>query len=194
MVPINPDTGKTDRRALSETEIMDFRIKMMEEARSEVRRGKQRARDSPDAGESEGSGPTPSPLARLGELTLESGGSSAADTPADSPSILPQPALPERPAPAPPSSSKTRDTSGKSSPKPPAAAPTQLLTGVTVEVPRTSQMLDPTLRQASRSRSDPSPTSDDGNNASRIAVLERRQDQLENRLQELDSRLKSLGG
>jgi hypothetical protein len=55
-------------------------------------------------------------------------------------------------------------------------------------------MLDPTLRQASRSRSDPSPTSDDGNNASRIAVLERRQDQLENRLQELDSRLKSLGG
>jgi hypothetical protein len=118
MVPINPDTGKTDRRALSETEIMDFRIKMMEEARSEVRRGKQRARDSPDAGESEGSGPTPSPLARLGELTLESGGSSAADTPADSPSILPQPALPERPAPAPPSSSKTRDTSGKSSPSP----------------------------------------------------------------------------
>jgi hypothetical protein len=102
---------------------MDFRIKMTEEARSEARRGKQRARDSPEVGESEGSELTPSPLTRLGELTLDSGGSSAANTPADSPSTLPQPPLPERPALAVPSSSKTRDTSGKSSHKRPEAAP-----------------------------------------------------------------------
>lgn len=110
-MPQNPSTGKTDRRALSDAEILQYRRKQVEKSQA------------PDAGESEGSGLSPSPLATLsglGRLTLDSG-SSAADTPADSPAAgLSHPPLPERPAPPLPSVPKTRKASkrpGKSGSK-----------------------------------------------------------------------------
>ena len=43
-----------------------------------------------------------------------------------------------------------------------------------VEVPAVSQLLKPSRRQGSSSRSVPSPASDDGGNAARIALLESR--------------------
>ena len=118
-MPLNPKTGKTDRRLLSEAELLEFRLKQAKESRAQVKKGKQRARNSPEAeaGDSEGSGPAPSPLqtlAGLGTLTLDSTGSSVANTPADSPSILPQPPLPERSAPAPPSGPRARYTAKSS--------------------------------------------------------------------------------
>lgn len=124
-MPQNPSTGKMDRRALSQAEILEFRLKQTEElltAAKGGRVGRRCVRDLPEAGRSEGSGLSPSPLATLsglGGLTLDSGGSSTADTPADSPAaLLPQATLPERPAAAPPSAPKTRGGSkhlGKSS-------------------------------------------------------------------------------
>jgi hypothetical protein len=62
------------------------------------------------------------------------------------------------------------------------------------EVPGTSQLLRPSNRQARHSRSDASPASDDRSNAARIAALELRQDEVEKKILELDSRLKKLGG
>src|SRR5258708_17122997 len=121
LMPQNPDTSKTDRRALSEARIREFRMKQVGESCAKVRKGKRCAANSPDAGEPEGPGSDPLPLtslAALGTLTLDSSGSSAANTPADSPATLPQPPLPERPAPAPPSAPKasgaSRDSAGKS--------------------------------------------------------------------------------
>jgi hypothetical protein len=110
---------------MSEAELLDFCVKQAKESGTQVKKGKQRACDSPEVGKSESSGPAPSPLATLaglGMLTLDSGGSSAANTPADSPATLPQPPLPERAAPAPPSGHKTRHpvkpSAGKSIPSP----------------------------------------------------------------------------
>ena len=118
-MPLNPKTGKTDRRLLSEAELLEFRLKQAKESRAQVKKGKQRARNSPEAeaGDSEGSGPAPSPLqtlAGLGTLTLDSTGSSVANTPADSPSILPQLPLPEHSALAPPSGPRARYTAKSS--------------------------------------------------------------------------------
>ncbi len=105
VMPSNPETGRADRCTLSKDQMQEFRIKQAKESRAEVKKGKRRARDSPEAGKSEGSGLAPSPLgslAGLGALTLDSGGSSVTNTPADSPTTLPQPpSLPERLAPAP---------------------------------------------------------------------------------------------
>ena len=105
MVP-NPGTGKTDRRMLEEEYILKHRIEQTEELRQAgIKKGKQRARGSPDAGEPEGSGAISSPsaaLSALGSLALESGGSSAVDTPSISPASLPQPSLPKVAAPSPP--------------------------------------------------------------------------------------------
>lgn len=120
LMPQNPKTGKTDRRALSEAELLEFRLKQAEGARAEVKRGKRRARDSPDTREQESSGQAPSPLASLaalGALALDSGGSSAANTPDDSPATFSQPPLPDHP-PAPPSAPKPRKISKPSAGKP----------------------------------------------------------------------------
>jgi hypothetical protein len=204
-MPHNPETGKTDRRARSKAELLEFRLKQAEQPASEVKRGKRRAQDSPDACESEGSGPSPlEPLASLRGLTLDSGGSSPANTPAVSPTT----ALPENPAPppAPKARKALKRSAGKPLFKPPAAALThhpKKKTGFTAEAPATSQLaeapatsrlLKPGHRQASRSRSDPSPVSDDGSNGARIAALETRQDEVEKKLRELDLRVKQLGG
>jgi hypothetical protein len=43
-----------------------------------------------------------------------------------------------------------------------------------IEVPAVSELLKPTCRQVSSSRSGPSPASDDESNTARIASLERR--------------------
>ncbi len=75
----------------------------------------------------------------------------------------------------------------------------QNLTGVAVEVPTTSRVEAP-CRQVSWAHGDVSPANDGGNNSSRIAALEKRQDMLERRqvktsnwMQEIDHRLKKLG-
>ena len=203
-MPTNPSTGKTYRRALSESEILDFRLKQLEESRPvKIKKGKGKGKgkgkrgtkDTSGAGEPEGAAQSPV-LENLRMLTLESGGSSAAGTPADSPAALP-PALPEPAPPASTSAPKTADAPGPSAGEPaskhPAAALTHRLTGIVIVRPRPQQLLEPAQRQASSSRSDASPVSDDGSNAARIAVLERRQGAMENAMQEFDCRLKQLG-
>src|SRR5258708_9059265 len=99
---------------MTESELQEYRCNL-------VKKGKQPARNSPNAGKPEGSGlaPLPSrlaPLAGLGTLTLDSGSSSAANTPADSPIVSLQPALLERPAPT-PSAPTTHNTSNSSARK-----------------------------------------------------------------------------
>ena len=88
LMPINPRTGKTDRHASTKEELLEFRTKQAEKERAAgVKKGKQRARGSPDAEEPEASKSVPSPsttLAGLGGLSLESGGPSSANTPAGS--------------------------------------------------------------------------------------------------------------
>ena len=81
---------------MSTTEVLKFRLKLWEQSRSEVKRGKEKesAGDSSDNDKLEDSGPVPSPMASINSisglrnLTLGSGGSSAANTPDDSPSSL----------------------------------------------------------------------------------------------------------
>ena len=74
------------------------------EAALEVTCGKQRACDSLDAADSEGSGPVPVMMELVGlkTLSLHSGNSSPANTLADGPTALPQPPLRTCPDPAPP--------------------------------------------------------------------------------------------
>lgn len=123
LMPKNPATGKTDRHTLSAEYILAFRIsefEKAEEGRAEVKKGKQRARDPPDSGEPEASKSTPSPLtalAGLGAMNLESAVSSAANTPDNSPAVVSQPPLPERPTATPSASSKTRRPSKRTSSK-----------------------------------------------------------------------------
>ena len=117
LMPQNPTTRKTDRHAMTESELQEYHCNL-------VKKGKQPAHNSPDAGEPEGSGLAPSPsllapLAGLRTLTLDSRSSSAANTPADSPTVSLQPALPECPAPA-PSAPSTCNTSKSSAGKSPS--------------------------------------------------------------------------
>ena len=204
-MPINPATGKTSRRQYTEAEYLEFRIEQAKAKQgsrpapsaSKIKKGKQRARNSPDAGNSEGSGPAQTPLlviAGLDRMRLDSGGSSAANTPAgtpaDTPATLPHPPIPEKRAPALPSAPKTRNPSKPSagmSAKLPEEAPAQYLTDVGLEVPDASQLLKPAIPQVGRSRSD------DGSNAARISALEQRLDRMEKRISELDLKLKKLG-
>jgi len=174
-MPINPRTGKTDRHASTKEELLEFRTKQAEKERAAgVKKGKQRARGSPDAEEPEASKSVPSPsttLAGLGGLSLESGGPSAG-----SPATQDPP--PERPAPAPSTAPKARRISrrsaGKSVSKTPVTAHTQHSSGFAVEVPTRSQLLSPNAvhLQDSRSHSDASPASDDGSFAVRLQRLE----------------------
>lgn len=202
-MPHNPGTGKTDRRAKSDAELLNLRPKQAGGSGTEVKKGKLRAQIFPGGDEPEDSGPAPSPLTSLvalGNLTLDSGESSPASTPADSPSTFPQPPLPERPAPAPPPVPKTQDASKPSASKfafqPLSAAPAQHLTAI-VEAAAASQPPKRARRKPGRPRLEPSPASGEGSNADgiadRIAALEKRQDGLEKRVNDLDSRLKELG-
>jgi hypothetical protein len=190
-MPVNPATGKTVRKLLSEAELTEFRIKQTKEARAEIEKGKQPAGDPPDAGTPEDSGLVPSPLAglsALGSLTLESGGSSAGNTPSDSPAVPSQPsAIEHPPEPLPPTPAGRRASkrrAGMSPFKLPATAPTQhsaALPPFVVEVPSTSQHLTAPDRRASHS-----PASNDGSNSARIAALETKQTELEKRQSELE--------
>ena len=125
LMPKNPATGKTDRHALTAEYILNFRIGEVEkalrleakESRAQVKKGKQRARNPSDSGEPEASKSVPSPLtalAGLGALNLESAGSSAANTPANSPAVVSQAPLPKRPEPTPETSSKPHRASKRS--------------------------------------------------------------------------------
>ena len=199
-MPQNPKTGKTDHRALSEAKLLKFCLKQAKESGTQVKKGKRCVCDSPEADGSEGSGPAPSPLATLaglGTLALDSSGSSAANTPADSPATFPQPPLLEHPAPAPPLAPKTHHSSkssaGRSTSKPSLSALTQYLTGVMLEVPGTSKLLISAHWQVTHSYSNALSASDDGSNIARIAALKNRQEELEKQMHDFDHRLKQLG-
>jgi hypothetical protein len=67
------------------------------------------------------------------------------------------------------------------------------LTGVTLEVPGTSKLLNPAPQQVTCSRSEASPPSDGASNTARIAALENKQDKIEKQMRNFDRRLKQLG-
>jgi hypothetical protein len=195
-MPRNPETGKTDRRTLSEVELLDFRLKQAEERGTEVKRGKRRARDAPGASEQEGSGPSPlAPVAALGALALDSGGSSAANTPDDSPASLPQPPLPEHPTlPSAPEARKaSKPSAGKPASNPPTAAPTHHPTGLVVEASGASRLLNTAHLQAESSHRDASPASDDASSGARISQLEVRLGEVEKWAEGVEGRLRLLG-
>lgn len=160
-MPSNPETGRTDRRAKTAAELLEFRLKQVD--LREAKRGKQRASNSPDTGEPEGSGLSPSPLAGIGMLTLSSGGSSAAHTPAEMPTALPQPPLLDHHALASTSGLTTRSASKLLEGKTPSRSPTAAAAG---EVPSTEEVYetvpgealfsleDPTLRLAKKNAED----------------------------------------
>ena len=121
-MPVNPETGKTDRRAHSPSQLREFRLKQAEAPAppqaeappKSVKKGKKRAKNSPGAEEKEGSGLSPSPLAALANLEslmLHSGGSSAANSPSDGPAASHQAPSPGVSAPAPSSDPKPCDIS-----------------------------------------------------------------------------------
>jgi hypothetical protein len=122
---VNPKTGRTDRHALTQAELFEFRSKQVEERHAaKVKRGKRRrASNSPDgAGDPSASAPIPSPLEPLttpvdGALTPKDSGSSAAatETRADDPASFPEPpSLCELLAPAPSRAPKARRASKRS--------------------------------------------------------------------------------
>jgi len=244
---------KADRHPLSRQDILEFRIKQMAENAethmAALKKGKRRARDSPDAGEPgpsvpdpsepepsvpdrgkpEPSAPVPSPsvpTASLGALTLDSSASSAANTPGESPITFPQHPPPLHSSPAPPTaleachasncieespstvhqhplpqnSSKAPPTAhltsnclpGKSASSPPVATPAYHLADFVVEVPSAPQYLRAAHRQALCSCSDTSLASDDGSFAAMIAMVEKKQEQLEKWMHDIDNRMKQL--
>lgn len=136
-MPMNPETGKTVRRTMTESEVLEYRLNQ-KVSRAEVKRGKRRARNSPDMGEPEGSGI--SPLAGIGMLTLSSGGSSAAQTPSETPATLPQPPLPSRTPLAPTPASRIRIASKPSTSETPSRSPTEATAD---DAASTSQLFQP---------------------------------------------------
>ena len=76
------------------------------EAESQKQKGKQHIINPPVAGEQD-----PSPISGIQNLTLDSGGSSAANTPAGSPAAFPHMQLPEHPTLAPSPDPKPHDMS-----------------------------------------------------------------------------------
>jgi hypothetical protein len=191
-MPVNPDTGKTDRHAFTAEAIHEYRIKQAKALRADIRRGKRRARDSPDADEQEGSevaaSPALSTLAGLEKLTLGGGKPSPGSTPADSPANMPQPPLPEQPMPK--ARKRSKPSPSKSTFKRPVADPTQHSTDPTIEAPT---LLEPVHRQVSRSSGNASPARDNQilSNTERISAIEAK---LERMQRDFDSRLKKLGG
>ena len=149
-----------------------------------------RARNSPDPGEPEASGSAPSPsapLASLGEMTLESGQSSAADTASDNPAAI-RP-LVELSTPG-SSTLCVRIPGGLGR----STKPTQKSATFAVEVPATSKYLHTNSRRTLSSHTDTSLPSDDGSNSGRYTALERRVAEVEKLVLGMDSRLKKLGG
>jgi len=148
------------------------------------------ARNSPDPGEPEASGSAPSPsapLASLGEMTLESGQSSAANTASDNlAAIRPLVEL------STPGSSTlcVRIPGGLGR----STKPTQKSATFAVEVPATSKYLHTNSRRTLSSHTDTSLPSDDGSNSGRYTALERRVAEVEKLVLGMDSRLKKLGG
>jgi hypothetical protein len=194
-MPVNPSTGRANRHALKAADVLEFRIKQVEEQhaeslkqaeqkqRAEMKKGKRSAPDSPGAEEEEGSVPSPlAPIISFGRLSLD------CDRPP-----LPDPdhALPARK-----SRKRSKPSPSKFASKPHSAAPTQDLAGPTSEKASTSQLLMPVPQQGSRSPESASPASDSSvlSNASRIALLEAKQAETEKLVRELDARLKKLGG
>ena len=127
-MPQNDETGKTDHCPMMDEKLYEFWVGQA------IKRGKQRALDPPDVGEVEGSSQAPSPLSVLDgleTLNLDSSGSSAVNTPADSPATFPQLSLTETLALPPLSVPKTcktgtsRSPAGKSIFRPSAAAPAE---------------------------------------------------------------------
>jgi len=110
-MPQNPKTGKTDCHPPTEEDFLEFRIKQVEEKHvAGDKKGMRCTCNSPGTGEPETSESVLSPLQSLVAmqgLTLESGGSSSGNTPADSTASLLQPPFSETPAPAPSTSSKS---------------------------------------------------------------------------------------
>jgi len=203
LMPPNPGTGKTDRRVLEQESLQDFRIRQTEELRrAGIKQGKQHARSSPGAREPEDSGVVSSPsatLAAFGSLVLESGGSSAIDTPSNSPATLPESSLPKVAAPSPPTAPAarphraTKRPQGASSLDPSVTAPTQHLAAFAVEVPSVSRFLKPTHSQPSHSHSDTSQVSEDRSNSARIAALEKKVDELQKMHDDHERRLRNIG-
>ena len=184
----------------------------------------------PDAGDPEPSVPVPSPsllTAGLGAMTLDSGALSAVNTPAKSPTMVPQHTLPQNISPAPPAAPEPRRASScaaespttvprhsspapptalkacrcasnclpstsKSASKPPVTTPIHRSADFMVEVPSTSQFLRAAHWQSLRSCSDASLASDDGSLSTRIAAAEKKQEQLETWMRDIDNRLKQL--
>ena len=125
-MPQNDETGKTDHHPMVDEKLYKFQVGQA------IKRGKQWALDPPDAGEAEGSSQAPSPLSALDSLemlNLDSSGSSAVNTPANSPTTFPWPSLTETLALPPLSVPKTHKTgtswslAGKSIFRPSVAAP-----------------------------------------------------------------------
>ena len=190
LMPLNPETGKTIRRLMSNDEVLEFRLRQAaeeearaaeeeahaaeEEARAEIRRGKRRADGSPDEGELEAPAVAPSPLVQLeglGALSLDSGRSSAANTPDDNIASLPLP----------PSAHRSRETSGSSAG---GASSNPILPAVDSSA---SQLFEPTHPPASsRRRNMSQPRTFHG----RITLLENRLDVLEKWASQADGRLK----
>ena len=84
-MPQNDKTGKTDCHPTMDEKLYEFWVGQA------IKRGKQWALNPLDAGEVEGSSQAPSPLSVLDGLemlNLDSGGSSAVNTPANSPTTF----------------------------------------------------------------------------------------------------------
>jgi len=167
-------------------------------------KGKKCARNSPGAGEPEASAsvpppselvadaskpessalvPSPSePLASLRALTLESGGSSATRTPSDSPSVCPPLSNHSASAPTKPT---IRIPARKSPTMAPVMAPAQNSTGFAA-ASTTSIFLDTEDHRVLSSRTGALPVGNAHNNTTRIATLERRQDELEILVRSID--------
>ena len=232
LVPRNAETGKADRHHYTQSEVLEYRLNLLETGTATspgeqgvitragkrgaatakgkaAAKGKQpaaprkrtkRTHGSPEDDELEASDPAPSPsisLAALETLALESGGSSAANTAADSPATpgtLPKFRLPKPPAPAsltaPEGSRSSQSSASKSFYQLLVPAPAQDSAGFAVEVPAapSSKFLKPGpgRPQASHSSTDASPASDSRSTTARIAALEKKMESNDRKLEALN--------
>ena len=155
---------------------------------------------SPEDDELEASDPAPSPsisLVALETLALESGGSSAANTAADSPATpgtLPKLRLPKRRAPAsitaPEGSHSSQSSASKSFYQLLAPAPAHDSAGFVVEVSAapSSKFLKPRpgCPHVSHSSTDASPMSNSRSIATRVATLKRKMESHDRKLESLN--------
>ena len=204
-MPKNQKTDKTDCHQLTKEYFRAFRTKQVEKKEAAKLKkgkgkgkGKQCAHNSPDAGKPEASASVPLPsglLPSLGVLRLESGGSSVANTPSDNPAAISL--SPEHSAPSPPilCICIPRRSPHNYPTEPPVTIPAQNSTEFVVEVPAISKYLKVKGQKASPSHTSASPASDNGSNALRIAMLERKMEvveKLKTLVHEMDLRLKKV--